>query len=121
MRPNLTVKLPSSRFRPRRLDSIEEEREDYRVNLGAETPSSIMEHDLVPDQSLMSRSGIAANTAVPPRTRSWRSIPLLPKTPSRSAGRDWLDRDCGIWYASITVLSPALAHSTQLRDGRSPL
>lgn len=111
MRPSLTVILPSPRFRPHRLDSIEEERDDYHVNLGAETPSSIMEHDLVPNQSLMSRSGIAANTAVPPRTRSWRSLPLRPKTPTRSASREWLDRDCGIWYVSITILSSTLAHS----------
>lgn len=102
--PPLLLKSPTFRrpsFSGKSLDSIEEERADYHVNLGAESPRSIMNDDLMPD-SPMSKAGIAANTQVPPRTRLWRSLSFINKTPTgQRTSKEWIDRDCGIWQVSL--------------------
>ncbi|KAF8914612.1 hypothetical protein CPB85DRAFT_1297437 [Mucidula mucida] len=95
-------KRPS--FSGKRLDNIEEERSEYHVNLGSESPRSIMNEDIIAEEtSLMARSGIAANTEIPPRTRLWRSSSFTNKMPKRSSSKDWVDRDCGICFEMAVV------------------
>ncbi len=120
MRPaNLTITVLASpsfsrykrpSFSGKRLDNIEEERSEYHVNLGSESPRSIMNEDIIAEEtSLMARSGIAANTEIPPRTRLWRSSSFTNKMPKRSSSKDWVDRDCGIWYVTRDM-SPGSRH-----------
>lgn len=94
---------PRPPLSPLRLDSISELPENQSspyINLGAETPSSILKTSFTaPSVDEWSKSGLAVNTNVPARRRSWRSNSW---SCSRSKGmarfqRERLDTDCGIW------------------------
>ncbi|TFK52679.1 hypothetical protein OE88DRAFT_1436698 [Heliocybe sulcata] len=86
---------------PLRLGSISEEEAPGVLNLGAETPSSILEPSsaavgLSPDE--WSRAGIAANTNIPARRRSWRSLSWLQEPHRRKFVRTQVEGDCGICF-----------------------
>lgn len=91
---------------PLRLDSISELPETQHspyMNLGAETPTSIMKPSLTPPCAAVdewANSGLAVNTNIPARRRSWRSNSW---SGSRSKGmarfqKERLDTDCGICF-----------------------
>ncbi|KAF9781831.1 hypothetical protein BJ322DRAFT_1111742 [Thelephora terrestris] len=98
---------PRPPLSPLRLGSISELPENqlaHYMDLGAETPTSIMKPSLTPPSTLVvdewTSSGLAVNTDVPPRRRSWRSNSW---SGSRSKGmtrfqRENLDTDCGICF-----------------------
>jgi hypothetical protein len=106
---SVTVK-PPQRTRPQlsplRLDSISELPESqatHYMNLGAETPTSILNPSLTPPSAVVvdewADSGLAVNTNIPARRRSWRSNSW---SSTRSKGmvrfqKEMLDKDCGVW------------------------
>lgn len=99
---------------PIRLDSIEEipEYDAVDLNLGAESPSSILNAELVASPSASpgseaprkgasddqwAKAGIAVHTNVPPRLKTWRSNSFSEKQKKKPVGQKVVDRDCGIW------------------------
>jgi hypothetical protein len=98
---------------PLRLGSIIESpecEERIDINLGAESPASILKpaiedcDDTEPKAGsgdAWRRAGIAVHTDVPTRRRSWRSASfsekrkLYERTLLKDSG--YVDRDCGIW------------------------
>ncbi|KIY71444.1 hypothetical protein CYLTODRAFT_418833 [Cylindrobasidium torrendii FP15055 ss-10] len=89
-------------------DDIEEEQDAYRLNLGAETPRSIMSDDLSFQDAPMSRAGIAANTGVPTRKRSWRSLSFVRKSPTLRHSKNCQELDCGICFEPAAIPCRAL-------------
>jgi hypothetical protein len=95
---------------PLRLGSITEIPEldaPVDLNLGAESPGSILKPALTPncDTSLVpkddwARSGIAVHTDVPMRKRTWRSASFSEKRKNmkRREVSSVVDRDCGICF-----------------------
>lgn len=100
----LTRRRPS--LAPLRLGSISEEEAPGMLNLGVESPSSILEPSSAagqasPDEWL--RSGIAVNTNVPMRRRSWRSLSWLQEKHRRTFFRSETRDDCGICFESAIL------------------
>ena len=119
-----TESHPRSRpqLSPLRLGSISELPENQhsrRMDLGAETPSSILKPSLAPSSMLVdewANSGLAVNTNVPARRRSWRSNSW--SSCNRSKGmvrfqKEKLDTDCGVWSASLIRSALVLHRSTR--------
>ena len=83
---------------PLRLVSI---REDVDLNLGDESPESILKPAVDSDGDTHDewrKSGIAVHTDVPMRKRTWRSASFSErKKRGRVLARELVDRDCGIW------------------------
>ncbi|KAF9648172.1 hypothetical protein BDM02DRAFT_3115796 [Thelephora ganbajun] len=102
---------PRPPLSPLRLDSISELPETQPstyMNLGAETPTSILKPSLTPPSAITvdewANYGLAVNTNVPARRRSWRSNSW---SGSRSKGmirfqKEELDTDCGICFEPAT-------------------
>jgi hypothetical protein len=90
---------------PLRLGSIREAPEHERyLNLGAESPESILQTALDSDSDNHAsadewgKSGIAVHTDVPMRKRTWRSASFSERRKrGRMLVREIVDRDCGIW------------------------
>jgi len=92
---------------PLRLDSISELPEhqvSHYVNLGADSPTSILKPSLTPPSTATSdewvNSGLAVNTNVPARRRSWRSNSWSGSRPKGMTRfqRGEPDTDCGICF-----------------------
>ncbi|KAK7047815.1 hypothetical protein VNI00_006143 [Paramarasmius palmivorus] len=107
------ISLPDSLLYPDHFDvdddSIEEEQEynSFGLNLGAETPRSVMDEP-VDETSLLNRFNNASSsnastsdpTQAPSRSRLWRSASFYDKHRRRTKmQKETIDRDCDIWYA----------------------
>ncbi|KAL0961163.1 hypothetical protein HGRIS_006135 [Hohenbuehelia grisea] len=81
-------------------NSIPEYDSEVDVNLGAESPASILHADVAADaDDQWAKSGIAVHTNVP--TRRWRSNSFNQR--KRELQRESVDRDCGICFEIAVV------------------
>ncbi|KAF9266616.1 hypothetical protein L218DRAFT_79010 [Marasmius fiardii PR-910] len=102
-------------------ESITECEEVIGINLGAESPKSILneEPSFLPRapvlpvspregvEDMWRKSGIAVHTNVPMRDRNWRSSSFTEKLRKRpQLYREFVDRDCGICCSFEVAVSP---------------
>lgn len=98
----MTMTLISHRPHPLKLDSICELPEyHFEMNLGAETPRSLVRPSVTPTKDEWGRVGLAVNSNVPPRSRNWRSLSWdSGKHRSPRFQKEKVDRDCAIWFVT---------------------
>jgi len=95
----IPMTLFSHRPHPLKLDSISELPEyHFEMNLGAETPRSLVRPSVTPTKDEWSKVGVAVNSNVPTRTRAWRSLSWSSKHRSPRFQKEEVDRDCAICF-----------------------
>lgn len=94
----------TSQRRPRpplKLHSISELPERFTMNLGTETPTSIVRPSITPTVDDWGKVGLVVNSNVPARSRNWRSL-SWDGTRQKGISRfqkERFDTDCAIWCA----------------------